>query len=107
MDTTYFIQECRVCGIQFHIEHSQLAEHARWRTGFFCPCGHGMIFNDQGARKAIEWLTQQGYYSKPMSDQEMRDRKLKAEAERERRLMSKIQEIDDFLARRGKYANGH
>lgn len=107
MDTSYFIQECCKCGIRFSIENNQLVEYARWRTGFFCPCGHGMVFNDFGARKAIEWLQQQGYYSKPISDQEIRDRKLKAEAEREQRLMNKIREIDDFLARRGKYANGH
>ena len=83
---------CCQCDIAFTLPRESIPELARTRKVFCCPCGHEQFFNDHGARSAIEWLRVADWPAPP------------PEPTPEQRLEAKIRDIDDYLARRGRYA---
>lgn len=113
-----FYTNCHVCVIKFWLPAKELkrlsrADNSGERPGYCCPCGHRAQFTDAGAKRAMEWLGENHpdiLNPKPKvlvpSTKLKVDVKAKVEsdAEYEKRLAEKIKEIDDFLARRGKYA---
>lgn len=105
---------CPICGITFYMLASQIRGIAgASRNSFSCPCGHNIKLGDKTARIAMEWYA--GGYTHPASIMKQEfvipsaklEPKLEPEKPKvdfEKQLAEKMKEIDDFLARRGKYA---
>ena len=98
MRPEFYPEKCCVCGVSFRLMASELLSAARDRLTFTCPCGHTQQFSDSGARRAVEWLEA----NRP--DLLGTETKEQAWAREEAEIQKKLRDIDDWLARRGKYA---
>lgn len=95
-----YLDTCCVedCGITYFLPWEGIPELARTRGLIVCPCGHKQHMTNSGAAKAIRALYEYKEYKRQLGTPTLED------SDREAKLNAKIKDIDDFLARRGKYA---
>lgn len=102
------------CKVEIRIKPQELLKLVKaptpgWsRQHFFCPAGHEQWFGDEAAGYWTRWLATNhpeilyGDRKPPPVEKKVEIPK-ETEEDKIRKLEAKMKDIDDFLARRGKY----